>query len=248
MDVGVGLSSPSVIGSRAWTPLRLRGDLLAWWWAAPQHLTLSGESVTGWADLKSDRVVVPSTVAGRPLWTPTGYGGRPGVTFDGLDDALVGSGAGLPAGSDPCEIWGVVDQQSLAGDTSVRVWAAIGSGAFAADRRARRAVSGGVSRVNGSAMSISQSAQSGVFLGRSVARIRFLSTLLTAQQVGASGTSVPVALNSLATRVAIGARPDAGGTGECWQGLIRHVVITMPLAGPAEANMVQWLLRERGAP
>ncbi|HTM77999.1 MAG TPA: hypothetical protein VL133_10260, partial [Devosia sp.] len=71
----------------SWSPLALGASLLAWW-DASQGVSLSGSQVTAWADRKSGYSVAQGTGAARPLWSATSFGGKPGLTFDGIDDLL----------------------------------------------------------------------------------------------------------------------------------------------------------------
>lgn len=110
-------------------------------------LTLAGASVTGWSDLVTGCVVAPPSAAARPSWSATSLAGRPGVSFDGVDDWLLAPAAPVPGGGNGCELWVVVRQDSLPADATDRYLFSLGdSSSVNRQVRVARTVVGGINR------------------------------------------------------------------------------------------------------
>lgn len=127
-----------------WTPLALGSSLLAWWDAErPDLITAPGGAMSIWRDIVGGYDVTQAVGASKPVYSATSFNGRPGVSFDGIDDELTGAfPASFPTGAIPNEIWGVTSQDALAADVSSRVVAACGAGSFQGRSLERTVVSG----------------------------------------------------------------------------------------------------------
>lgn len=147
MMLGLGLSlSLTGQGGGAWSPARLGASLLGWWDAErADKLTLSGSSVTTWADIVGGYAATQALGAAKPTYSATGFNGRPGIPFDGVDDELTLAGVPFPSGAAASRVWLLLDQTALPADTAVRYPFAYGNGS-ASERRVRRVVVSGVNR------------------------------------------------------------------------------------------------------
>lgn len=131
------------------TVQRLLGARLLAFWDAERSdtLTLAGASVTGWADLVTGCVVAPPSTAARPVWSATSFAGRPGVSFDGIDDWLVAPTAPVPGGGNGCELWVVARQDAPPADATDRYLFSLGeSSSVNRQIRVARSVVGGINR------------------------------------------------------------------------------------------------------
>lgn len=78
-------------GPKLWRPSELGAPLALWLDAEDATtITLNGSTVSQWSD-KSGRGnnATQSTAANQPTYSATGYGGKPSLTFDGINDSLV---------------------------------------------------------------------------------------------------------------------------------------------------------------
>lgn len=77
-----------------WDPSLLPG--IAAWYVADRGITLNGSTVSQWADQSGNGYhLAQSTPDYQPTYSLTSFNGKPGVTFDGVDDYL--SNTSLPA-------------------------------------------------------------------------------------------------------------------------------------------------------
>jgi len=93
-DVSIDLSVKSGV-ARAWTPSVLTP--LAWYHASAAYITESGGAVSAWAD-RSGHGYTTSQGTGslQPTYSPTGWNGnKPALSFDGANDFLESTAAGL---------------------------------------------------------------------------------------------------------------------------------------------------------
>lgn len=238
--------APFVVENIEWVPTDL-GDSLIAWWDASEGVSLSGSQVTAWADRKSGHSVTQGTAAARPLWSATSFGGKPSLTFDGIDDLLNMESLPFMSGATPGEIWAVVQQDALVADTGARRLISIG-GATLSSRYIRRFVSGGVNRVHALVGDGTSLVQSGIpavdASSRHVVRGVFTATSVQAGVDGTLGTSAAVVPNTPATRVNIGASSSSAIGAEYWQGKIRDVIVTDPLS-TNQAGQLQTFLSAR---
>lgn len=228
--------SPAPFGP-AWTPLDLGADLIAWWSADRADLiTHSGGAVSSWKDIVAGYDAVQATGAAKPTYGATGWNGAaPGITGDGVDDALLLApvpGA-FPTGSTGGEAWALADQAAAASDGVTRTIAAWGN-ASAGSRHLRRSVVSGVNCAEAIAGDGSVSAAatnlSVDFTGRHVVRVVTTPTSVRADVNGIAGSSVSTVPATLTNRFRLFANSTSGGGGY-FQGTIRDVLLTSPLSG-----------------
>lgn len=241
----------SIAVKGGWTPLQLGASLLAWWTADRSDLlTLNGSAVTSWKDVVAGHDAVQGVSAARPIYSPTSFGGVPGLTFDGVDDELTctnpASLAALPSGSSPSEIWMVVQQDALGTDTGIRH--ALGYGGISAsDRRAIvRSSVAGVSRGqvqfgDGSA-NFTSGIAGGAIQSRHVIRGIYASDGGTCEVDGSAGSKAAAVPATGASRLRIGGS-TAGGF--FWNGKIRDSIITSPLTTDQATALRTYLLARR---
>ncbi|HBB25180.1 MAG TPA: hypothetical protein DCZ59_02830, partial [Bacteroidetes bacterium] len=81
-----------------WSPVAIASSSLTFWLDASDSSTiqLSGSNVVQWNDKSGNNrnatPIVPATVSTRPTYSYTGFFGRGGITFDGVDDNLLVTG------------------------------------------------------------------------------------------------------------------------------------------------------------
>ncbi|MDQ5978556.1 MAG: hypothetical protein QG602_1530 [Verrucomicrobiota bacterium] len=233
----------------AWMPLNLGAALLAWWCADRSDLiTLSGNQVTSWKDAKNAYDAVQAVSAARPTWSATGFNGAPGLTLDGIDDCLGMASQPFPSGSDPVEIWGVVQQDALPADTGVRHLISYGGGAATTRRTLSRVVSGGVNRGAaqiGNGTANPSPANTTIDLSsRHLARSIVTSTTASVSVDASALTSLSVVPATGAARLRIGAS-DGAAPSAFWSGKIRDVVITSALSTDEATQLQSYLLARR---
>jgi hypothetical protein len=232
-----------------WSPLALGSSLLAWWDAERSDLiTQSGGLVSSWKDIVGAYNVAQGSGSLKPIYSATSFNGRPGITFDGLDDQLnlAGVPAAFPTGSDPCEMWGLVDQTRLGTDANDGAIVAYGNGVDAGRTAMRRSVSNtnrAVAMV-GTGAAHPTSVNSAVdFSGRHVARAIIGSSTSNQNVDGVAGTDASIVPATSATKLVIGG--DALTTpGSPWQGVHNSVLITAPLSA-AQASLMYAFLNAR---
>ena len=120
-------------------PLSIMGAALVGWWTADRDdlITQSGGLVSSWKDVIGAYDLVQSSGTLKPVYSATSFGGRPGVSFDGVDDYLrrVGTPATFPTSNNYSEIWYIGSQDALAADTTSRYVAAYGGTGSNSDSR-----------------------------------------------------------------------------------------------------------------
>ncbi len=232
----------------AWTPRRLGSSLVAWWDAERSDLiTQSGGLVSAWRDVIGGYSMAQSSASLKPVYSSTSFNGRPGLTFDGIDDLLAQNGypASWPSGSDPSWLWGVVDQQrsnAVPGTGTIHQYGS--SSTTANTRRSSRFVISGENR-GGAGVGVSgtsdQHNANVVFLGRHVLCSKITGTTLQASVDGVAGALSAATVNTTAAeRTAIG---GASNGGNFWLGVINTVLLTLPLSAADEASLTAHLMR-----
>jgi hypothetical protein len=232
-----------------WTP-RAIGSLVAWWDAeVPSSLTLSGSAVTAWRDVVGGAVVSQAFGAACPTYSATSYNGRPGLTFDGSDDALT-YGAAVLLGAAVGEMWALVDQAALVGDTTAR--AAFTTGSSTSNKRElARVVASGANRARAATFdgTTTPTAQDTTvdFSGLHVIRAVFATTLLTIDIDGTTTSTVITGNNNSGTsRTRVGANAN-GTAGNFWNGVINSALVFNALLTADEANRVRTYFDRRRA-
>jgi hypothetical protein len=90
--LSIGISSYATLANkRAWSPAVLRPIL--WTDASDTStITLNGSTVSQWGDKSGNgRNLVQATATAQPGYNATTFNGKPGITFDGIDDILLSS-------------------------------------------------------------------------------------------------------------------------------------------------------------
>lgn len=103
--IGLGAGLPG--RRRAWTPARLGSQLGLW--LRGDHVTLAGGTVSSWIDRSaSGNNFAPALEARRPLYAAQGLAWRPALSFDGVDDILLGGSFSSLAGAGSAELFVVM--------------------------------------------------------------------------------------------------------------------------------------------
>jgi hypothetical protein len=231
-----------------WTPFRLGASLIAWWDAERTDLiTQSGGLVSSWKDAVSAHNLVQSSGSVKPAFSATSFNGRPGLTFDGTDDAIAMASlpAAFPTGANPSWLWGVVEQNRPDADTLNGDILQYGSSSTTAlTRRILRARSSAVSSLaasTGDGTTTTSTLSSPTFNGRHVVVGKVSATDVTARMDATSGTPAAKVSNTTASQaLRVGAAVNGG---DFWLGVISAVLVTLPLGAADEARMFDYFNR-----
>jgi len=233
---------------RSFVPADLDTLLIdAWDAESSASLTLVGSNVSQWSSIKGATPAVQATDANRPVYSATSFNGRPGLTFDGVNDSLTSTGVGLlPTGASPGEIWVLADQTTLVADTATRFLLAYGAnGAF--QRQVLRSVISGANVAQGGygdGTTQVVSPASGDFSGKSVVRTIFGAASVGASLNGGSVNTVAVTPNTGTERIRFGARANTAASAYS-QMVLAGVWFTGPLSDAQTAQMTAYL-KDRG--
>lgn len=248
----IALFNPDGSPWSAWTPEDLQTDLVAWWSADRADLiTTSGGLITSWKDVVAGYDKVQGTGTARPAYSATGFNGAPCADYDGSDDQLTLTGvpAPFPIGADPCEMWVVFDNEAPGADTATRRLFTYG-GATTATARAITLVgtagtqflSGFVGTGGGTSFAISASGDAGGrHAGRAIITAAGVSVQLDGGTIPTEQAGVPATTDGV-VRSGLG----TNGAGPL-NGKIRHIAVTLPLAGVSLAAMQAWAQIQRRA-
>jgi len=235
------VSSPT-----AWTPFHLGDALLAYWDAeASSSLTLAGSNVTTWTDCKNGHAPTQAISGSKPLWSATGFNGRPAVIFDGVDDYLSILGTiPFPQGTDPCELWAITDfAAGNAVTSSIIGW---GDGVNAVTNRALRRLGTGYANAlfgNGTTNSVVTNATI-VLTGKRILRARFEQAQGTVYVDGGNPATTIATLNSnTANNFALG--QGILGANNYMKGAISAILVTT-LLSTDQATQLTTFLKLRG--
>jgi len=246
LNLSLGLSLGSLATQRrgGWSPLSLGTKLLAWW-DAGYGLTLAGNQVTAWADRKNGYAATQALSSARPTWAADGFGGAPGLTFDGNDDELTLANQPFPSAANASEIWGVVQQDALAADTGNRTVFSYGGGGETVSRRLYRTSGNSAQiRVGSGSGAVSGFSPAADFAGRKLVRGVIGASSTRVDIDGSAGAAATVVPNTGTTRARIGATDGASAT-FFWQGKMRDVIVTSPLTTDEAAKFQAFLLLRR---
>lgn len=240
---------PVVSSVGSFTPLALGNALYDMWDAEmASTITLSGSSVTEWRSVKNGYAAVQAVSGARPVYSATSFGGRPGVTFDGVDDELTYAGVGnFPTAAVPCEIWALVDQTALVADTTARYAFSYGGNTFTTQRGLRRGVTTGVNRAGllfGTGAVTSTAMAPGDYSGRSGLRLEVMATEGYASLNGNRSTAAAGVPATGATLTRIGASTEGANF---FQGRVSAIAVTALLTDAQAAQMSGWQNIRRGA-
>jgi hypothetical protein len=236
-----------------WTPARLGPSLYDLWDAErPGDLALNGAAVAAWASAGNGYAAAQATPAARPIYGATSFNGRPGVSFDGVDDELTFVGVGvLPIGATPGEIWVLADQTAPAADGLSRIGFSYGANSVSTQRSVRRVVAAGASRFQASigdgstARTVGGSAVEAS--GRHVVRLSVGPTVSSQEVDGVSEGAVSVVPATGNLRVRIGAGANTIVTNH-FQGVLSLAAVTAPLSTAEAAQMLAYLKARGGIP
>lgn len=255
---GMGLGLGVAVGRNAayaatQSPLQFLGSALLAFWDAENaaSMSLSGNQVSAWTDGKNGYAPSQAFGGSRPLYSPTSFNGRPGLTFDGVDDELTLGNVPFPIGSDPVEIWALVDQQADALDVTQDSIVAYGSASDGEARKVQRLVASGVVRARitigtgGPVQSLVNQAVE--FYGRHLVRSRFGQGCSISVDGSAPATSADVPATG-SIRFRIGARTT--GTPSEFAKMVASALILINPADPswneAKAAQLTGFLKARG--
>lgn len=236
-------------GGRSWDYMDLGDDLFDAWDAEDaSSFTLVGSAVSAWRSRLHGYSTAQAVAAARPLYSTTAINARPGVILDGADDELTYAGVGvLPVGSDPCEIWALVDQAALVADTTFRVLCAYGGTASATRRTLQRATSPGnndaLITVGDGATPVTSLASG--FGGRCVVRAVVSSATARIDLNGAPGTPANVVPATSNTRLRLGAN-NGNTAANFFQGALSLLAVTKPLSSDQATKMLIYLKTRGG--
>lgn len=248
LHLGLTVGNPALSAGGGWSPLKLGDKLLAWWTADDlSTMTLVGSAVSAWRDKKNGYEVSQALSAARPIYSAVSFGGGPGLTLDGVDDRLALESQPFPSGAIPSEIWGVAQQNALAGDTSFRALFTYG-GPGNDMRSIRRAVSSGVNRARGTVGTggavVNVDSNVVDFSSRHVIRTMFGATETSISADGQALASVAAVPATGVARVRIGATSGATA-GFFWSGQVRDLIVTAALSADEASALETYLLGRR---
>ncbi|WP_297105090.1 hypothetical protein [uncultured Devosia sp.] len=243
------LANPSTGGG--WTPLALGDKLLEWWTAdLLSSLTIVGGYVSAWRGMKNGYELTQASSPSRPAYSATGFGGRPCLTADGIDDFLSAESTfNLPIGNDAVDFFGIIQQDALPADTTARHLMGYG-GALSTDRRlVLRLVDTGVNRAR---VAVGTGSGTGGVTGTTV---DFSSRHLVRGLMGnsnvrmdvdgqVSGTSGPIATTASVRTRFFSSTGDSPAN--FWKGAARDMLFTAPtLTAQEVAALEAWGLERR---
>lgn len=234
----------------AFTPVDLGASLYDMWDAEnASSLTLVGSAVSAWASVKNGYSAAQSTSGSRPVYSSTSFNGRPGLTFDGVDDCLTYAGVGnFPTGSAAGEVWALVDQTALQADIINRRLLSYGAGSGTDDRQVLRYNATGLQRINanigtggGTVGANNMVPGSGRLAIR--AQIGSASTLVTVNGIPDVPVAAVPATGTVRTRIGANSSPTPA---VFWQGQIAFVAMTAPLTTEQAGYMFAYLQTRGG--
>jgi hypothetical protein len=237
------------------TPQSIFGALLIAQWNADRSdlITLSGAAVTSWKDIIAGYDLVQAVSGARPLYSATSFGGAPGVTFDGIDDELTCTTAGLlpllPNAAEPGEILAVTHQSALAADAAVRILASYGAATSPTRRGVERTVVTGVVRfritTGTGAGSSTKTATVGDFSSRHVVRGRWGAADHAVAIDGLAEESGAIVPDTSVLRLRLGANSNTAAA-NFWAGSCRDLLLVAGIPSVAQmAAFNAWALPRR---
>jgi hypothetical protein len=242
---GFGGCNPDRLGP-SWEPITGLGGKVKSWFDAEQlgTLSLTGSLLNSWTALVSGVVVSQSLSAAKPLYQPTGFGGRPMVWADGTDDFLALSPDPWAAGATPEELWVLTDQQAPIADALPRFAMAHGFGGSQGRRITRLASTDHLLGAVGDGAVIQTSTIAGGFLGRSLIRFVIKATEIDLYLNGAGKQTVAVVPNTTATHLRLFASANATAS-SFYLGGHNSVMRTELLSDSEAANNTNYFMARR---
>lgn len=245
MQLGISLGLRHRPVQPTWSPADLGAALVDYWDAERDgSLYLSGNQVSDWEG-RNGRYVYQSVGGSKPVYSATSFNGRPGLTFDGIDDYLelsdAGNMPGFPIGAEHGEIWVLASQLTPGATTGGKIFAGYAGGANSNRRVGRTSVTGvnrafgTVGRSGGSTTATNAAVD---YSGGQILRGVFSPTGLTIH-VGATGmTEVAAVPTSGATAFYIGSN---SGTQQFANGVMSALVLTKALTADQATALSNFL-------
>lgn len=235
-------------GAGGFTPLALGAALYDQWDAEETaKLTLASAAVSAWASSKNSYPASQAASNAKPTYGATSFNGRPGVTFDGVDDVLVYAGVGsFPINAVGSELWVLADQIALVSDTSDRAPFNYGASSAATTRTIRRRVLSGVNRAAATISASPASNDTVDFSGRHVLRMIINPDSVRMDVDGVAGTQLTFTPTTGAVRTVIGS--GQAGSVLFFQGVVAYAAVTDPLNTTQAAQMLAYLKARGGTP
>ncbi len=237
-----------------WSPLDLGDDLLGWWSADAAQMTLDAGAISEWRDKKAGYIMSPSPT--KPMFSPTGWGGsKPAVLANGVDNYFFCTDpvflASLPAGTNAGELWGLVRQDALVGDTTERVVMSYGAGsAFNNARRITRIILTAANRarimVGTGATALTANNTEVDFAGQHVVRGQFGPTE-SILSIDDSETAPLAAVPSTNVTKAVIFASSGTAPVSPWNGAGRDFLFTRPLDEDQETALKAFIAERRAA-
>jgi hypothetical protein len=235
--------SPRIFDQQ-WSPYSLGTNLIAWWSAdATSTIVLDGSNrVDMWTDLIKGIVLRAPGSVNRPPYGATDFNGSPCVIFnDPLHYLDSGGPAPLPTGSDPSEMWCLVDQMATPAIATFTTILSVGSGL---DTMLRNMVTrAGATFTNGrvgAGGSVATSPDN--FEGRKYMRGEYMPTSIAVTVNSGFRASSSATVTSNADLVTMG-RLEGGSNR--MRGSIRDILVTRSLSDQSAIDMAEWLNKRR---
>lgn len=253
MQISLGLSLTTLRANPEESPRSILGnDLLEWWTASASLLSLSGSAVTGWSGVIHGFQLLQGVSASRPVFSSTSFGGAPGVTFDGNDDYLDCTDTALlallPIGSAIGEVWAIVQQDALIGDTGTKIVAGYGGAASTSRRGIARTIFSGQSRMTtqvGDGVGVIGANVAGDFASRHLVRSRATAAAISAHIDGAGSGDTAAVPATAASRFRAGAISNSS-PGNYFKGVMRDIFLTTAVPSANQiAALEAWGLPRR---
>lgn len=231
-----------------WEPLTgLEGTLIKWWTADDAaSLDLDAGAVTAWRDQVTGASLEQVTPAARPSLSADAFAGAPCLVFDGAGDFLNAESIfDLPSGSDACEIWAVVDQESLSTDAANRTLFAYGGTGFNF-RRVQKSILSTQNRVRGQVgdgAAVLAVYSGDIFFGREIIGFRVSPSTAFCRLGYGAESSVAAVPATGTTRTRVGCSTSTTPA-DFWSGKVRHILVTEPLSVDQRPPFLAWLANQ----
>ena len=239
----IALFNPDGSHYAAWTPAALGASLLDMWDAEEAaSLTLSGASVDAWASVNNAYSAAQAVGASKPAYSATSFNGRPGVTFDGLDDVLVFAAQPFPLGTS--ELWALLDVTTPGATAGSKYAFSYGGADNSSARALRRGSTASVNRATAVSNAVPSADHPTDASGRHVWRGVFDNSSGWRIEIdGVAGALTAGAPASGSTRVVLGALQTGAAT--FFQGVASMFAVTDTLTA-SQATAFTNYLKTRG--
>jgi hypothetical protein len=225
----------------------LGSDLLGYFEARrPDSITLNAGAASEWRCLKTGFAVQQATGSAQPAYSANGFNGDPCLTFDGVDDCLLGVNHPYPIGTTPCEIWSLFSQDAPApADTTQRYAIAYGNGGAGQRSISRTNTQNGRGQVGNGTTTVGQSVTGVTLNSRHAARLVVTGTEMQSYVDGvAFGAPTAVVPATTADRFRLSSFINTGPSNFWWGRQAAHL-ITAPLSSDKATALQAWLMDRR---